>query len=290
VDTLASYAATTVAWLRLRRGEWDEAERATKIEIEQNVTVFQPLANTVLTELAVRRGDPDAAERLADLAAQADRTAELQRITPVFELEVEWALTTGAPMPTAKAERLLSEIRRRDAVTSWVSIRVAAWAAAAGLAVDLDQPLSPVHSAMARRDWIAAADAFGDAGWIYDRALMLSLADDEESLLEAIETARGLGAEPLTRRVAGRMRELGLRVPHGPRAATRANPAGLTARQLEVLALLVDGLTNAEIAERLFVSPRTAEHHVAAVLTKIGATTRRDAARRAAELSLLAPT
>ena len=72
------------------------------------------------------------------------------------------------------------------------------------------------------------------------------------------------------------MRELGLRVPHGPREATRANPAGLTARQLEVLALLAEGLTNAEIADRLVVSPRTAEHHVAAVLTKLGAATRRE--------------
>ena len=110
--------------------------------------------------------------------------------------------------------------------------------------------------------------------------------DDEESLAEALEIARDLGGEPLTVRVAGRMRELELRVPPGPREATRANPAGLTARQLEVLALVTEGLTNAEIAERLVVSPRTAEHHVAAVLTKLGATSRRDAARRASELGL----
>jgi DNA-binding NarL/FixJ family response regulator len=84
------------------------------------------------------------------------------------------------------------------------------------------------------------------------------------------------------------MRELGLRVPQGPRESTRENPAGLTARQLEVLALLAEGLTNAEIADRLVVSPRTAEHHVAAVLSKLGAGTRRDAARRAAELGLVA--
>ena len=116
---------------------------------------------------------------------------------------------------------------------------------------------------------------------------MLSLLDEEEALVEAIEIARSLGAEPLTRRVAGRMRELGLRVPKGPREATRANPAGLTARQLEVLALLAEGLTNAEIAERLVVSTRTAEHHVAAVLTKLGAPTRREAARRASELRLV---
>jgi len=87
-----------------------------------------------------------------------------------------------------------------------------------------------------------------------------------------------------------RMRQLGIRVPAGPREGTRANPAGLTARQLEVLALLVEGLTNAEIADRLVVSPRTAEHHVAAVLTKLGAATRLDAARRASELHIVTRT
>ena len=143
---------------------------------------------------------------------------------------------------------------------------------------------------MAHRDWRASADAFGEVGWRYDRALMLSLLDDEQSLAEAIEIARGLGAEPLTRRVAVRMRQLGIRVPAGPREGTRANPAGLTARQLEVLALLVEGLTNAEIADRLVVSPRTAEHHVAAVLTKLGAATRLDAARRASELHIVTRT
>jgi DNA-binding CsgD family transcriptional regulator len=83
-----------------------------------------------------------------------------------------------------------------------------------------------------------------------------------------------------------RLRERELRVPQGPRETTRANAAGLTARQLEVVALLVEGLTNAEIAERLVVSQRTVEHHVAAVLAKVGATTRREVARRASELEL----
>jgi DNA-binding NarL/FixJ family response regulator len=139
---------------------------------------------------------------------------------------------------------------------------------------------------MAAGDWLRAADALGAIGWPYDRALALSRLDDEDALVEALELARSVEAEPLERFVATRLRELGLRVPAGRRETTRANPAGLTARQLEVLALLGEGLTNAEIAERLVVSPRTAEHHVAAVLTKLGATTRREAARRAAELSL----
>jgi DNA-binding NarL/FixJ family response regulator len=140
---------------------------------------------------------------------------------------------------------------------------------------------------MRRRDWRRSADAFLEAGWPYDRALMLSLLDDEASLAEAIGIARSLGAEPLVRRVAARMRDLGVAVPRGPRASTRENPAGLTARQLEVLALLAEGRSNAEIADRLVVSQRTAEHHVAAVLAKLGAATRWDAVRRAAELELV---
>ena len=72
------------------------------------------------------------------------------------------------------------------------------------------------------------------------------------------------------------------RVPRGPRADTRANPAGLTARQLEVLALLREGLTNAEIAKRLVLSVKTVNHHVSAVLDKLGVDNRHDAVRVAA--------
>ncbi|HVU79110.1 MAG TPA: helix-turn-helix transcriptional regulator, partial [Gaiellaceae bacterium] len=75
-------------------------------------------------------------------------------------------------------------------------------------------------------------------------------------------------------------------VPRGPRETTRGNPAGLTARQLEVLALVADGQTNAEIADELVVSLRTVEHHVAAVLAKLNVDTRREAGRRASQLGL----
>jgi DNA-binding CsgD family transcriptional regulator/tetratricopeptide (TPR) repeat protein len=283
--TLVSYSALTVAWLRLRAGEWDEAERLTRDELARVASVAQLLATTLLTELAVRRGDPDAAERLAHLREQADRTREFQRRAPVLELAADWALTTGAPLPRDGFDELVEEIRAH-AHFGWGANRLAGWAAVCGIDTALPPPVAPPYRAMFERDWLAAADAFGAVGWTYDRALMLSLLDCEEPLAEAIGIARELGAEPLTRRVAARMRDLGLRVPTGPRETTRANPAGLTARQLEVLALLREGLTNVEIAERLFVSPRTAEHHVAAVLTKLGAPTRREAGRRAAELQL----
>jgi DNA-binding CsgD family transcriptional regulator len=291
VHLLASYCATTGAWLRLRAGEWDEAEQAVLAEFPKGSSVTQLVARTVLAELAVRRGDEDASARLAELEAQADRAGDFQRTAPALELATERALTTGSPVPVERFVRLVEEQQRFGGLSGWGAARIGAWAAVAGIDLDLEPvEASPPHDAMRRGDWRAAADAFGEVGWSYDRALMLSLLADEEALVEAIEIARALRAEPLAHRVAGRMRELGMRVPRGPREATRANPAGLTSRQLEVLGLLVEGLSNAEIADRLVVSPRTAEHHVTAVLAKLGARSRGDAARRAAELDLLAPT
>lgn len=216
------------------------------------------------------------------MAAQADRTGEPQRIVPVVELAAERALTKGVPVPVDGLETLRAELPRGR-----FAVRLDAWAAVAGLDAEAAETEPAPYAAMARRDWRAAADAFGAVGWPYDRALALSLLDDEAALAEALATAREFGAGPLAARVRVRLRELGHRVPAGPRGATRANPAGLTPRQLEVLELLADGLTNGEIAERLVVSARTAEHHVAAVLAKLGAPTRRDAARRASELGLL---
>ena len=71
------------------------------------------------------------------------------------------------------------------------------------------------------------------------------------------------------------MKALGIKaIPRGPRPATRAAPAGLTAREQEVLALIVQGLPDREISRQLFISERTVHHHVSAVLAKIGVTSR----------------
>ena len=91
----------------------------------------QLLARTVLAELAVRRGDDAAPELLADLAVQADRAGDLQRMTPVLELAAEWALTSGAPMPIDRIEALLAAIRERGIGRGWGAIRKLGQAAAA---------------------------------------------------------------------------------------------------------------------------------------------------------------
>ncbi|MER7176958.1 response regulator transcription factor, partial [Streptomyces mesophilus] len=108
-----------------------------------------------------------------------------------------------------------------------------------------------------------------------------------EGKLVALARLDALGAEPLARQVRAELRTLGVRrIPRGPLAATRENPAGLTERQLQVLRLMVEGLTNPQIADRLVVSVRTVDHHVSAVLEKLGTPSRGEATVRARELGL----
>jgi DNA-binding CsgD family transcriptional regulator len=106
-------------------------------------------------------------------------------------------------------------------------------------------------------------------------------------LRRALDELRRLGAAPAASIVTQRLRERGARgLPRGPRAATRQNPAHLTRRELEVLCLVAEGLQNAEIGDRLFVSRRTVDHHLGAILRKLAVGTRLQAAAEASRLGL----
>jgi DNA-binding NarL/FixJ family response regulator len=112
----------------------------------------------------------------------------------------------------------------------------------------------------------------------------MALADsrDEGDLRAALDIFLELAAAPMARIVTGRLRALGAtHIPRGPRADTQRHPAGLTSRESEVLTLLGEDLTNAEIAERLVVSPKTVDHHVSAILRKLGVKSRAAAAEGA---------
>lgn len=98
-----------------------------------------------------------------------------------------------------------------------------------------------------------------------------------------------LGARPSAAELRRVLRDHGIRrVPRGPRPTTRANRFGLTSRQLEILNLLALGCTNAQIASRLSIAPKTAEHHVAAVLAKLDVVSRQAAVTLARDQQLIA--
>lgn len=291
VDTMVGYLEAVRAWLLLRCGRDGEATRSARAALARATspasTVAGLVARTVLAERAVRRGDDDADARLAALAADADRTGELKRIAPVWELQVERALTCADPLPVGRLEEIARIVGPQPLRRGGAGARVAAWAAVCGVPHGFEGPAPAPHAAMMERDWRAAADAFGAAGWPHDRALLLSLSDSQESLCEAVEIARVLGARPLEQRISRRMRDVGFPVPRGPLPSTRTNPAHLTDRQLEVLALVREGRGNADIAAVLHLSRRTVEHHVAGIFTKLGVATRAEAVARTADLGLV---
>jgi DNA-binding CsgD family transcriptional regulator len=144
--------------------------------------------------------------------------------------------------------------------------------------------------------WQAAVDAFS-YGHVYAVArckwrlaeALLAAGDPERAgaaAREALATATTLGAAPLQ----AALRKLGVRgLARGPRPATRANPANLTPRELEVLELVATGIGNAEIARRLFISAKTVDHHVSAILAKLGVQRRQEAAAAARRLGVDQP-
>jgi DNA-binding NarL/FixJ family response regulator len=134
-----------------------------------------------------------------------------------------------------------------------------------------------------------AAERWRELGCPYEAALALADSDEEAQLRRALDELQQLGARPAAATVARRLRERGARgLPRGPRPLTRQNPANLTPRELEVVGLVVEGLSNAEIAGRLVLSQKTVEHHVSAILRKLEVGSRGLAASAAVRLGLAA--
>jgi len=241
----------------------------------------------VLGLLRARRGDDEASAPLREAHALAESTAELMRIGPTAAARAELAWLAG---DTAAVEHVTAVALGMaiDCRAPWVAGELAYWRWRADLHDDLPAALvaKPYRLSIAG-DWAGAAELWSVIGCPYEAALALGDADEEAALRQALDKLRTLGARPAAAIVTRRLRERGVRsVPRGPRPQTRENPAGLTARELEVLALLADGLRNAQIAQRLVVSEKTVDHHVSAILRKLDVRTRGEASAVAVRLGL----
>jgi DNA-binding CsgD family transcriptional regulator len=287
LDAMGGYLLARRALLWLRRGDWPGAlEEACAVERRAAATpLTRIVALTVLGLVQARRGEPSSAV-LDDALVLAERTGELQRLGPVRAARAEAAWLAGDhPRAAAEARAALGEaLRQRD---RWLAGELALTLRRAGAADLPDDGLAEPFALQLRGEWQAAAAWWQQLGCPLEAARALANRD-EAAVRRAWDTFDRLGARSDAAMASKRLRALGARrIPRGPRPATRANPALLTPRELEILALVAEGKPNREIAARLYLSPRTVGHHVSAILGKLDVPTRADAVRAAVGLDLL---
>ena len=288
---LRSYGAYLRAWRarqQLDSGRWTAAaELIDEVRSEPDASPHTRIVLLTADGLLAHRVGERARARvaLAEALALAQTVGELQRLGPVAAARAEgaWLRRSPAGVDEATADTMALAAERGDA---WTLGELSVWRRRAGLGAPPGR-VAPAFEAELAEECAQAAMLWTDLGCPYDAALALAQSKREPELRRALDELRRLGAEPAARIVARRLRALGaLDIPRGPNRATAANPAALTSRELEVLALIAQGLRNAEIAERLVVSSRTVEHHVSAILTKLGARTRGEAGAAAQRLGL----
>jgi DNA-binding CsgD family transcriptional regulator len=292
LDTFRLYLLACRARLELDLGRWDAAADSAALVLRdpRGAQLARSWALTTLGLLRSRRGEVDAARALAEAHAMAAPTFELDRIAQVAaaRAEADWLGRDHAAVEQVTEAALELAMNRRD---PWAVGELACWRWRVGRRDELPAGLAatPYASTLAG-DWRTAAELWREIGCPYEAALALADSDDEEAARAAFDQLQQLGAGPAAAIVARRLRERGVRgLPRGPRASTRKNPAGLTARELEVLGLLREGLRNAQIATRLVVSEKTVHHHVSAILRKLEVDTRGEAAAKAGRLGLAPP-
>jgi DNA-binding CsgD family transcriptional regulator len=239
--------------------------------VQQRITVMATLALVRL-----RRGDPGADELLDQAFGLAIPTSEVSRIARVAAARAEQAWYRGSLADVAR-EAAIGLVHVHGHTTPWLHGELLFWQSRA-------TPLGPIAGAVAEPyrlmlagEWRAAASAWERIGMPYEQALALA-EGPEEALREALAILDELGAGPLAAIVRRRLRERGVRsIPRGPNEATRANPSGLTAKELQVLQLLAQGCTSAQLARLLHRSPKTVDHHVCSLLEKLGVHSRAEA-------------
>jgi DNA-binding CsgD family transcriptional regulator len=248
---------------------------------------YRCTAQVTLGRLRSRRGEADAADILQEAAMSAYEANELQFVGPAAAGLAEHHWITG------DLARSAAEARRGYALAlrvrhPWFAGQLAYWQWRAGEPVPVPEWIGQPYRLLIEGDWRGAAAEWAGRRCDYARAEALSNGD-AEAAGEALRIVDGLGAAGTARRLRAELRERGARVPRGPRPSTAADPTGLTVRQREVLTLLAEGLSNADIAARLTVSAKTVDHHVSAVLGKLGVPSRGQAAAAARRLGLLTP-
>jgi DNA-binding CsgD family transcriptional regulator/tetratricopeptide (TPR) repeat protein len=270
------------------RGQWDESVAMSRQLLEESTT--SPLnrisPHTRIGTICARRGQPGAWESLDQAISTVEDTGQPQCIVPVLVARAEAYWLEG------RDGEALQEVERAADVSleldDWTQGTLDAWLRRLGSDRGSNDASPEPFRLQHEGRHAAASLAWSRLGCPYDAAMALLDAGDEASLRRALATFHELGALAAARVARQRLRELGASsIPAGPRRATRAHPLGLTPREGQVLELICDRRTNAEIARELFISTKTVDHHVSAVLAKLDAENREGAVTAAFRLGLV---
>jgi DNA-binding CsgD family transcriptional regulator/tetratricopeptide (TPR) repeat protein len=286
LDLWRAYLIVSRARSQLDYGRWDEASESASTIIRDPRTspVPRAIALAVLGLVRARRGDPECWPPLDEAWRLAEPTRELQRIELVAMARAEAAWLEGNQALVASATEAALELASLRGA-SWIVGALSMWRRRAGLGESLAANLPPPFAAQATGDWALAADLWRQLDCPYEAALALVDSDDVSAMKRGLVELQRLGAKPAASITARRLRARGvLDLPRGPRQVTQANSAKLTAREVQILGLLTEGMQNPEIARHLFVSTKTVDHHVSAILAKLEVRSRSEAAARARDL------
>jgi DNA-binding CsgD family transcriptional regulator len=282
-DLWPHYSRAWLSLVEVYTGRWNEAaSTAQDVLSKADDSISRISALIALGRVRARRGDPGAGDVLDEALELSLPGGHLQRLGHVRAARAEAAWLAG-DHELAAAEARAAYPLALEKRHLWFAGELAYWQRQAG-APD------------AWPDWIAgpyrlqlegspedAAAAWRACGCPYEAARALGESEREASLRDALSVLEHLGAGPAARAVRQKLRRLGAPVPRGRRASTRSNPAELTTRELDVLRLVAAGKRNAEIADELVLSTRTVDHHVSAILRKLGVRTRGEATAAAIE-------
>jgi DNA-binding CsgD family transcriptional regulator/tetratricopeptide (TPR) repeat protein len=270
-------------------GRWDEAVALGESLL--NEAGASPINRVIsmidLGLIRVRRGAPGMWERLDEALTAALGSNEPGYVVPtrLRRAEAYW-LAGDTELAVREAELAADALAGWE---PWLAGETAAWLRRLGSNRTVEGEIAEPFQLELAGEHVRAADAFMKLGCPPEAMMALIDADQEEPLRRALDLAASLDAQASARMIRHRLRALGARaVPVGARSTTRQHPYGLTRRESEVLDLICAGRTNAEIAAHLVISAKTVDHHVSAVLAKLGAATRNEAAATANRLGLAA--
>jgi DNA-binding CsgD family transcriptional regulator len=278
----------------VRRGANEEAIDLALACLEESISPINKMHVTIgLVRAGFRLGRPEARVWLDDLWTLGLANNQSYWLVSVATAAAEAAWLLG---DQSLLTEHLDEIYRRGlddhpslatGLGTWAHGDLTSWLSRLGRSVDRDHRLPAPYSLEVAGQYAEAADAWHELGCPFEEAVALTWTGDPGSMLHALEAFTDLGAAPAAANVRRLLHERGIKVPaqRRPRATTAAHPAGLTTREAEVLDVMRGGLTNAQIAQQLYLSPRTVDHHVSSILTKLGVTNRSDAVARARALA-----